>query len=154
MILDEPLEGLSVAYYPDGEHEGRLHVRARFEGFEGTGEAWIDRQRLSEFAEALKQYPLDETTPPPSLSSGYGSVDDIELELIGLVAAPVGGKGQVVMTVRLAAETWIDGQPHAVHRVVIEFPTSYEFLRRFSGHLHLVLGGNLDQATLDFDRLI
>lgn len=149
---DESTEGIDVVYLPDDEDSGRLRVRARFAGFEGVGQAWVDRRDVSEFAEALKQYPLDEDSPVV-FSAGLGDVQDF-IELIGLTAAPVGGKGQVVVTARLAAEEWRGSEPVATHQVVIEFPTSYEYLRRFSGHLHVMLDRGVDQARLDFDVLL
>lgn len=149
---EESAEGIEVVYLPDDEHLGQLRVRARWAGFEGVGQAWVNRRHVSEFAEALGQYPLDEDSPVV-FSAGLGDVQDY-IEFIGLEAAPVGGKGQVVMTVRLAAEEWRNSEPVASNCVVIEFPTSYEYLRRFSGNLHLALDGSADQARLDFDVLL
>ena len=145
---DLPADFVNVIYVPDDEHMGRLHVRARFAGFEGRAEAWVDRREASEFAERLKQYPLDEHEPV-TFSAGLGGI-----EFIGIAAAPVGGKGQVVLSIHLASEAWHDGKPSPEHDVTIEFPTSYEYLRRFSNHLHMVLDSQLDQASLDFDLLV
>ena len=152
MDPDEVAEGVDVVYLPDDEYSGELRVRARYAGFEGVGQAWVDRRRLSKFAKALKQYPLHEDSPV-AFSAGLGDVQDY-IEFIGLTVAPVGEKGQVVVTARLAAEEWRGGKPVSTNQVVVECPTSYEYLRRFSDHLHLILNGKIDQARLDFDQLL
>ncbi|MEZ5244968.1 MAG: hypothetical protein R2707_07720 [Acidimicrobiales bacterium] len=59
-----------------------------------------------------------------------------------------------MVTARLAAEEWRGGKPVSTNQVVVECPTSYEYLRRFSDHLHLILNGKIDQARLDFDQLL
>lgn len=148
-----PMDFVRVSYTPDGEYlHGQLHVQARFDGFEGRANGWTDRQHVSEFAERLKQYPLDEHAPV-TFSAGIG-VGDEYIEFVGISAAPVGGKGQVVLRIHLASEDWRDGKPISPQGVNVEFPTSYEYLRRFSDHLHMVVDSRLDQASLDTETLI
>jgi hypothetical protein len=149
---EQPTDCVAVSYEPDDGYAGRLHVRVRFDGFEGRAVAWVDRVRVSMFAEELKRYPLDQSAPV-TFSAGIGDADDY-IEFIAISVAPIGGKGQVVLRIRLASEDWRDGKPVSVHSTSVEFPTSYEFLRRFSGHLHMVLDSHLDQASLEFDILV
>lgn len=146
--MDKPgqADAVGIRYGADDEYMGRLHVRARFEGFEGCAEAWIDRQEFSEFAERLSEYPLSE---PATFSTGMGGI-----EFIGLSVNPRGGKGQVTVLLHLASETWDNGKPVTVHEATIEFPTSYEYLRRISGDLHGVLDGAWGEAMLSPDVLI
>lgn len=115
-------------------------------GSGGIGEAWVSRRDVSEFAERLRQYPLDSGNPVV-LSAGLGAGDDY-VEFIAMSAAPRGFKGQVTMSIRVAAEEWRDGEPVPIHETRMEFPTPYEALRRFAGQLDAVLDGHSHEALL------
>lgn len=148
-----PMDFVRVSYTPEGDYlHGQLHVSARFDGFEGRADGWTNRQDVADFADRLKQYPLDERSPL-TFSAGIGVGHDY-IEFIGISAAPVGGKGQVILRIHLASEDWRDGRPVSFHNATIEFPTSYEYLRRFSDHMNMVLDDRLQQASLDVEILI
>lgn len=133
----------------DADQTGWLEVEARFDGFAGTSAAWFWDEDLLRFANDLGTYPLGDQRF--QLSGGdYSGPGGSRVEHVGLTVHAIGVRGQVGVIVHLAVR-----DSHVMHEQVtfsevrVEVLTSYEALGRFASELRYLVGGELDEASLD-----
>jgi hypothetical protein len=153
---DDPRELLTVKYQADVDGTGKLYVRAASKGFAGCSTAWFNTAELVEFASFLSAYPLPEDGNL-TISSGFGANErtgEAAREHVSLTVGLVGRKGQVGVRVHLATPVWPDMRPGQAFDVHLELLTTYERLRKFSGHMLGVLRGDYEEATLGAEVLI
>jgi hypothetical protein len=153
---DDTSELLVARWAPDADGTGELHVRVASGGFAGAAKAWFDAEELKRFAVELSAYPLPEK--PLTIWGGFGAnarTGDPAQEHVKFTVEPIGGNGQVRVHMRLASQRWPnDGPTVAHHEAEIDLLTTYERLRRFSGHLRMVVEGRLGEAILGTELLV
>lgn len=141
---------LSATYVPEeGTNGGKLAVTAQYEHFAGRGEAYFAQEDLLTFAERIQAFPLEEHEVVGCASGLFVGYEHVALEV-----APRGGKGQLIVSVRLAKSRWRNGTPVIEHRLSCELPTSYEYLGRFGRQLSSVVLGVSAEANLCPDVLV
>jgi len=146
---------LTVRFRADSDGIGQIMVRVAAEGFSGQSAAWLDQQRLIEFATSLADVPiLEDASPLVVLGFFKRGTPELEQELVSLSVRPVGLKGQIGVTIHLASEMWPEMQQESLKEVRLELLTTYERLRQFSDHLIRVVNGELEQATLRGEELL
>jgi hypothetical protein len=144
-------EYLRVTVDADSDGTGKLIAEVASSGYAGRGGAYFDLQRLAEFAQELRAWPLSQSNPP-YIEGGFWSQDkrDVLEQLhLSIRAYPIGSKGQVGIRVRLAdPPLWPDDRLESQNVADIEIMTSYEELQRFANDLKLVIESKLDEAVL------
>lgn len=145
---------LILEWAPDDSSDdaGQLFGEAASTGFAGKSEAWFNDSFVLEFATRCESYPLD-TQRLPSLSSGYGSGDEM-MTTLAVDVYPVGSAGQLGVRVQLASwySTLPAERPLARCEVELEVLSSYNELRRFAEQLRQAVQAGGGRARLAEDR--
>jgi hypothetical protein len=140
---------LRLRFHDDGDGTGKLVAHAEANGFAGTSGAYFDKQRLSDFAQALEAFPL---VGRPSLIGGFFDRDRpgrIEQEHLTIECYPVDVTGHLGLRLRLATELWAPARPESQHVAALEILTTYEPLRQFSHALLALLRGDTEEISLE-----
>lgn len=136
----------------DGDGYGCLSVTAHTRGFGGVGQAWIDRDEVLDFADALDQLLRQSTESLPVLSAGVGDDRSFD-EHVGVRVSMLGRRGQVQVQVRLVTDHRRDHPPGNRDEALIHLPTTLQRLEQFSAGLRLMLQGSVDEAVVGGERL-
>jgi len=143
---------LRLRFKDDKDGTGLLMARAEADGFSGTSEAYFNVEELEEFAKAIKLFPLPPEDARRSISGGFGSAKDVQLEQehLGIsVYLADASRGYVGIQVRMATKVWPDTRPESKKQAVVEILATYEPLARFSRDLLLVIHGSLKEAAIE-----
>lgn len=132
----------------DGTTGGMLSVAVAYEDFAGRGDAYFNDVDLLRFAKDLTRFPFEEDECISCSSGLYVGYEHVAFDV-----QPRGGKGQLVVTVRLANNRWRNGAPVIDHRVSVEMLTSYEYVARFARQLDEIVRGHAVDARLYPDVL-
>jgi hypothetical protein len=146
---------IEFGWRDEGDGTGELFVVAESAtGFRGSTSAWLDRANLTTFADCAAQYPLD-TARLPEMSGRSTPFGGSPMVQVGLKVYPVGGKGQIGISVELARKpwTWPTMRPEEQHRVVLEVLTTYPRLAELSDGLQHLLTGEISSARIDGEVL-
>jgi hypothetical protein len=140
---------IRITFDRDDDGTGELTVAARANGFAGVGSAWFSAEELATFASRLTTYPLSE--PAPAIAGGYfGSERGVlSQEHVGISAYPLGRRGEIGVTVRLATPQRETDSPFSHHAVQLELLTTYEHLARFAEEFGALVRGEIAEAVLD-----
>ena len=148
-------ECLRLAFRPDPSDGGfaRLRVAASALGFSGSSSFWAYPATLTDFAAAMRVYPLDASRPAVLVGGHGGSVNGTypPLETVRVEVGPEGPFGQVGLTVSIREDDGLTGRSrHSVEMVLL---TPYERLGRFANDLDRVAIGAVEEALIDGERL-
>ena len=151
-MTDSGFLSLEWASDDSSDGTGQLFGEAASTSFAGKSEAWFNDSALLEFATRCESYPLD-TKRLPSLSSGYGSGDEM-MTTLAVDIYPIGSAGQVGVRVQLASwySTFPADRPLARCGVELEVLSSYNELRRLAEQLRHAVQAGGGRARLAEDR--
>jgi hypothetical protein len=142
---------LRLSYRPDDEWHGQLEAIVRAGSFTGRGLAWFDRQSLKEkFVGGLHAFPLDQNHPP-MIESGFwskGNPGTLEQCHLRIAIRPFNVRGDLLVQVDLATESWSSPDVDQQQIVTARFMTEYALVDRFASELAQVLDGNRETAVL------
>ena len=145
-----PTGTLRLYFQRDSDGTGELFVEATSDGFAGRASAWFSDGQLLRFAQALDAFPLRD--PFPTLHGGFWSstpgVPTIEQEHVGLEVRPLGRRGTVAVTARLAAPESPGEGTVLPKRLALTFVADYAELQRFAEAVAALAQGRSDQAAL------
>jgi hypothetical protein len=146
---------LTLTFRDDGDGTGKLSAQAEAQGYSGKSGAYFGIDRIAEFAQAISEFPLPDTSRC-SLASGFWSKETsgaLEQEHLGIHVYAVDHRGHIGVQVRMAREIWKDTRPRSQKTAMLEIITTYEPLARFSKDIVAIINGSAAEATLPGDAL-
>jgi hypothetical protein len=141
---------LRVQFFDDKDGTGKLCARAESDGFSGESAAYFSVEKLESFAKSLQEFPLQERGH--SIAGAFGSREkphELEQEHLAICVYPVGSRGYAGIQVRMATPVSAGVRPESKKQAILEIPTTYEPLSKFSRDLLAVLRGSLKEALLE-----
>ena len=142
---------LRLSYHPDDEWTGRLSAVVKSGAFTGEGSAWFTPDTIKAFVAALRTAPLTSQVPP-RIEGGFWSKENagtLEQCHLGIVIAPHGSRGALLVRVELASPCHDTPERDLVHIVVVRFLTEYAAIARFADQLARVVNGASEEAVLE-----
>jgi hypothetical protein len=134
-----------------GDGSGELRADVRVGEFSGAGHANFNLQTLRDFAQALLKYPFDlgETI---EIQGGYWDATEpkrVTDEHLYIGVSPVGVRGNLVATIRLACPYDEPEKSGVRYSVAVELDLNYGSLANFASDLAALLGGEVGEVVVD-----
>ena len=150
------MNSLRLMFEEDDDHTGELFAEVSANGFSGHGSAWFDCANLLSLIERLNEYPIPKDNFPV-IKGGFwdSSTGDVKLkqEHLHLSFYPIESRGQIGVRVRLSQEEWPDTRKDSVHKVDVEFNSSYEELSKFASRFRQLIEGKTTEVVLNESKI-
>ena len=144
---------LHLRFAPNDEWHGELIATCSHDQYSGRGGAWVNKEQIRAFAQAISVFPLDPDNPP-SLAGGFwddgaDALKPTEVHL-GIDVTPLDALGRLRITVRLANEVWGDPKQTLECHATIRFLGTYGDIAQFAAVLVGLVDGQSSEAEVQF----